>query len=551
MKKLFALLLALTMIFSLATTAFAADITISGSPENHTYTAYQILDGNISDDKLVDVEWGTGVNSATLLVALQAATFDMDSDSNTAAEAIFAQCTTAAGVAEILGERVTSDTQVMDQIADIIAKHTTTASGTFDADAMKITGLEDGYYLIKAADATSDDNDAVSDFLVELTDSELVITYKGQPTTSEKKVKDTNDSITVVSTDWTTGTQDWQDSADYDIGDYVPFLLVANLPDAATYNDYETYKLTFHDKLDAGFTFAPTTVKVFVGTVNTDGSYNYDNTKPVAEANYKVTTNCKDGCSLGVEIANTKTIAAAGQSIFVTFEARLNAQAVHGKMGNLNKSWVTYSNNPNGEGEGKTPEDTVVVFTYQVDVNKYYVDNENNQKPLAGATFTLYKFILDAAGSDTLRVSDTNTLTGNWVAQDVVKTVEGDEFNFPGLDDGYYKLEETEAPEGYNKVDDMYFTIDATHELTFATFDPDKILTNLAGGKVDDGTLNTITFTPKLDDGSLSSGVENKSGTTLPETGGMGTTLFYVIGGIMVAAAAILLVTKKRMSVEG
>lgn len=209
----------------------------------------------------------------------------MDGDSSTAKEKIFASCTTAEGVAAVLGEKVADSSAVMDEIAEIIASHLTTrTSGTFDATASKITGLDAGYYLIVPADGTTGeeaDNDAVSDLLIELTDDELVITYKGQPATSEKKVKDTNDSVTIVPTDFATNTQNWQDSADYDIGDTVPFLLVANLPSASTYDDYDTYKVTFHDNMDAGFTIQQTTVQVFAGSVDSNGNYVYDNTKPI------------------------------------------------------------------------------------------------------------------------------------------------------------------------------------------------------------------------------------------------------------------------------
>ena len=124
----------------------------------------------------------------------------------------------------------------------------------------------------------------------------------------------------------------------------------------------------------------------------------------------------------------------------------------------------------------------------------------------------------------------------------MVKNDEGTTFTFTGLDDGDYRLTETETPAGYNTIEDIYFTITAEHDV----LSDNPALTSLSGN----ATTGEITFTSNTAEGSLSANVINNAGATLPETGGMGTTVFYVVGAALVVTAVVLLVTKKRMSGE-
>lgn len=193
--------------------------------------------------------------------------------------------------------------------------------------------------------------------------------------------------------------------------------------------------------------------------------------------------------------------------------------------------------NHSGEGNnetGKTPEDTVIVFTYQTIFNK--VDENGN--PLKGAEFTLEKYNGE-----------------NWEAITVVKNTEGTTFTFKGLDDGRYRLTETTTPAGYNSIDPIYFVIKATHDeeakepkLTTMTV----VRTDEDGKElIDEETKVPINLgTVILENGSVTAAIENRKGSTLPSTGGMGTTLFYIIGGVLVVGAAVLLIVKRRMSVE-
>lgn len=146
---------------------------------------------------------------------------------------------------------------------------------------------------------------------------------------------------------------------------------------------------------------------------------------------------------------------------------------------------------------------------------------------LTGAEFTLEKY---------------NKATDKWETITVVKNDDGTTFTFSGLDDGNYRLTETTTPDGYNTIAPIEFTITAEHDV----LSDSPTLTSLSG----DVTTGEITFAANATDGSLSADVINNAGATLPETGGMGTTIFCVLGGVLMLGAVVLLVTKKRMNAE-
>ena len=222
-----------------------------------------------------------------------------------------------------------------------------------------------------------------------------------------------------------------------------------------------------------------------------------------------------------------KTISAVNKSshIVVTYNATLNDTAVLGKEGNVNEAKLEFSNNPNGTGHGETPLDSVIVFTYKVVVNKHA--NAANGPALAGAEFTLSKKLKDGTTKDIA----------------VVKNTDGTTFTFSGLDDGDYVLTETKTPEGYNTIAPIKFTVNADHTIAWEGIERTDILTSLTGSTA----TGELTFTADDVKAALSTDVVNKAGATLPSTGGMGTTLFYVVGGGLMVAAIVLLVTKKRM----
>lgn len=480
-KKLASFLLVLVMVFALATTAFAANTTITApAGSTRTYDVYQIFTGDLAGGVLSNVKWGKNGTGAV-------------------GKAVPQETLDALAAVNSL-----SDTEKLAEISKYV-NLTSEKFGTV-SDGSPLNAPT-GYYLIKDNGPVLD-GEAYSLYVVQVV-GPTTISPKVGTTTSEKKVKDTNDSTA-------NSTTDWQDSADYDIGDDVPFQLKATI--AQDYANYKVYKLTFHDKESAGLTFKPETVVVKIDGTTVDSS------------KYKVVTTGDTGDTFEVRFADLKTTTAgAGSVITVEYSATLNDQAVLGSTGNPNTMHVTYSNNPNddqGGENGKTPDDTVTVFTYKVVANKVtknpaYVEggSEPEYISLKGAGFTLYK----------------KNASGKYVA--VGSEVKGDEmttFEWKGLDDGDYKISETTTPSCYNTIADIEFTITAVHDVTSVK----PTLISLTGGNK---------FTGEVSTGAVSADIENNTGSTLPETGGMGTTIFYVVGSILVLGAVVLLVTKKRM----
>ncbi|WP_045798384.1 isopeptide-forming domain-containing fimbrial protein [Streptococcus equinus] len=487
MKK-FKLLLAAfvaTLFAFVGGNAFAYTITIDHVADGHTYEAYQIFGGDLASDgkTLSNIKWGSGVTPFT---------FKEKSEASAIAKAIEGQDFDSADAKEF---------------SKVAGANLTTPAATSELSAngtAVLTVSAPGYYLVKDKDGTQDGNDAAyTRFMMEVV-GDVTAQVKNDKPTVQKKVKETNDS--------TGTTTDWQDAADYDINDTVPFQLKATLP--VHIGDYDHYYVEFTDTLSAGLTFNNITL------VKADG-------KTLSEGEYQVTTTeNQDGTTtLSVVITDVKAVNKKinkDDLVIVEYNATLNDKAVLGSAGNPNSVELTYSNNPNDTGDGKskpastgkTPKDTVKVFTYQTIINK--VDQDGNK--LKGADFTLYK-----DGKEFKPVTANEATT----------------FTFKGLDAGKYVLKETKTPDGYNTIEPIEFTIDADYDKEAA----DPQLTKLSG----DVTSGVAKFDANEADGSLKADIVNRKGSLLPSTGGMGTTILYVIGSILVLVAAVLLITKKRM----
>ena len=367
-----------------------------------------------------------------------------------------------------------------------------------------------GYYLIKDKDNTVGGNDANTLYITKVVD-DVTISPKSDVPSFQKKVKDTND---------TTGdTSNWQDSADYDIGDEVPFQLKATLPN--NYSNYKTYYLAFHDVEEQDLSFNKDSVKVAI-----DGQQ--------VTSGYEVKTSTTDKCTFEVVFKDLKSTAAKDSSVItVEYTSTLTESATLGKDGNLNQAKLQFSNNPNSEQEGEnsptgeTPWDNVIVFTYKVTVNKV---NENGEA-LKGAAFKLEKSYKDSS----------TKLVKEFTVDDDLSS-----FTFSGLDDGTYTLTETATPAGYNSIKPVTFTVTAEHKIVWGNTDQrTDILTSVNGNKAS----GEIDFTFATDGNKdLSTDIVNVKGSNLPETGGMGTTILYAAGAaiVLVAAFGIAFAVRRR-----
>ncbi|NHM16332.1 isopeptide-forming domain-containing fimbrial protein [Eggerthellaceae bacterium zg-887] len=528
-RKLLAVICSVVMAMTMCVgVAFAEGesktLTVNGS-EGYTFSAYQIFKGDASSkatgtettapgnpNVLANIEWPD--ESGTMQTAVEAAweAAGLNGDSSLAqppsSNATAGDWATAIGQLQTNSEQAKAfAAQLVKHIEDNNLSTSYTATIADNGTSAQMT-MPQGYYLVVTKAPNDLETTPQAEGMLALVgDTSIVAKVTDEPT-FEKKVKDINDS-----TD--TDRSGWQDGADWDIGDKVPFKLSATLP--SNYDRYSTYSLNFKDTLSSGLTLQFDTVKVFYqnGTdapVEITGQFN----KPLAN---------QAGGSFEVGIENLKSISGItnGTVVYVEYSAELNTNATTASTGNKNEASLEFSNNPDdATSVGETPTDTVVVFTFKTTVNK--VDQNNDA--LTGAAFKLEKQLEDASWQI---VKEFHVDASNPASS----------FEFKGLDDGTYRLTETVTPEGYNTIEPVTFEIESTH--TETSKNGEIILTDVKGT----GT-NGLTFTPDVANGSLTTQVQNNSGSVLPSTGGIGTTIFYVVGACLVVIAGVALVAKRR-----
>ena len=569
-RKLTAVLLSLVMLLALAVPASAAvnySITIQNNKEGHTYEAYQIFAGTVSSDDptagnvqgpmLGDITWGSGVDEAhhaELLAALKAdATIGVLEGMRDAADA-------AAVAAALDGATAEIAAAFADVVSDYLAAAPTGQTNTMTDGTYIIQGLPAGYYLVKDKDGSlQDEADTATEYIVQVLGNVTMEPKDSDIPTLEKKVAEQGKGDEgKYDLDGGYGMH-YNDVADWNIGDRVPFKLIGSIPDM---DAYDTYQYIFHDTISAGLRLDMASFDVYVAQEK--------NQDPVAlgwaeipAANYELTETA-DVFTLAID--NLKNFPYVNEEerkyILVFYDAVLNENAEIGLPGNENSAYLEFSNNPNGDGTGRTEDDKVIVFTYELDGTK--VDGEDETTKLEGAQFVL----LNGAKTEAARVVD-GKVTGwvkvhseaaagdvkmpetyeEWVErygdQNVILTSdENGLFNIAGLDDGTYHLLEIKAPNGYNLLEDpVELVISAT---TANGQNWNGIAADALTGltiAVDNGAAQN----GGLETGIVNVTVRNNQGATLPETGGMGTTLFYIIGVLLVVGAGVLLVVRIRM----
>ena len=543
--KIFSLVMALLIVvLSLSVMALAADsytITIKGdnSTANHTFEAYQIFAGDLHDptpdrevaiqDKVLsNIVWGSGVNQE-LSVGGKTLTETFDGK-------------TAAQVAEDL-KGIADARAFAEKIAPFLSSHTD-STGKNGAGDYTITGLAAGYYLVKDQDnSLTGENDFYTAYMMKVVGN-VQATPKGEKPALKKQIKNNN-----------TGMWSETGNAAFQLGDTVSFRMVVTVPDTSRYTDGYVYKI--YDTMTEGLTSNVKTVEDFSIEIKNDPNNKLDS-KYCSLVASKITVDGKQVDHFELSIDIKQAIAdgkiEAGNDLCVNYTAVLNAKAdfyIIGKGKNTNTAYLEYSNNPNGVGTGKTPESSVHAWTFAMIVSK--IDG-TTKAPLTGAKFVLSRradlkvsdMQCDENGNPTVKTDLLPMYTGDSsrapyelataekveAGTDITYTAElGEGVVFAGFGEFTYYLYETKAPGGYNLLSEPVAVTFHCSDTMDAMSDPAYITIN--------DSANQIT--------SMMFDIENKSGATLPETGGIGTTLFYVIGGLLVVGAGVLLVTKKRM----
>ena len=530
-KKLLAALLAVAMVCAMAVPAFAYNSGETKEDLNtkHEYDAFQIFTGdvtgnNIDDFKISNANWGESITKPNEFLA------QLTEDLTIGGK--FNNPTTAQDVLAVISQWGDSDDNSI-AFARVVCSYLYP-----DADAKPepvargghtggIKVPKPGYYLIVDTSSFNKDDfyHAYNSFLLKVTKAEYVfnINYKVVKPTVEKEVHD-NDNNDIGS------TGGWGSSADHAINEPFQFRLIAKLPasenNGRAYDYYKKYTVCFNDTLSDGITFDKLDK---VEIANVDGS----TPQEITNTHYKLD---KDGLpsSFKLRIDDVKTCASGlnlnnGATITVTYTAHLNETAYVNTAGgdtkNKNSVFLQYSNNPRIDTSlDKTTTSDVCVYTYQLNNTKHQ-DSENGPV-LEGAGFRLY------SGKDCTKEQEIklkkNTTDGTYSpyfgtdAGDEMISGQDGQFNVKGLDAGTYYLRETKTPDDYSACPDTTIVISATHDVYHVSLSGDSNLNNKIINK-------------------------KAGGITLPSTGGIGTTIFYVVGGGLMVAAIVLLVTKKRM----
>jgi len=525
-KKLLAALLAVAMVCAMAIPAFAFESweTEEDLNKNHDYIAFQIFKGVISKDNptLSGVDWGQHIPDDEDFLA------ELKRDLTIGGE--FENATTPQDVLAVISKWHDSDN---DSIAFarfvchyLYSKGDPKSSIVGGGGAIKIP--EPGYYLIvdNIDFSNGDYYHAYNSFLL-VNDTHqgeynVIINHKVVKPTVEKKVYDNFDNQDGTS------TGDFGSSADHAINEKFQFQLIAKLPagrdEGRAYDYYKEYAVLFNDTLSEGITYD----KLDSVVINSNG-HTYDITNDTSK--YTITESQN---SFVVKIPDVKTCAEGldlndGATITVTYTAHLNENATVNTASsdtkNNNSVYLQYSNNPRiNTSVGQTPESKVCVYTYQLN-NTKLAETENGT-PLPGAVFQLYsdkdctqEVKLYKVGNIYYPIKDATDKN-----KDAVQMISGQDgqFNVKGLDAGTYYLKEITPPSGYSACADKEIVISATHDVNHVSLSGESNLNNKIINK-------------------------KAGGITLPSTGGIGTTIFYVVGGGLMVAAIVLLVTKKRM----
>ena len=524
MKKVLSVLIAIALVAVMALPAFAYTITItpdSSDTATHIYEAYQIFTGDLSTETdqttgavtktLANIQWGTGIDSTKSKAAL--VTF-----LNTKANLSGADALTVASPAKDFAkamEKLTTDAD-KEALAEEIEKllSTTHTDAVKDGNVYKISTDTAGYYLIKDKDGSLENAEfgAYTKYILQVV-SDVDVTEKASVPGVDKQVVDTDGIAGEV--------------ASYGLYKDIPFILTANIPADVALQDYDKYYVEFADTFTTGLTFK----QIDSVVIAMDGW-----SKTLTANDYVLDTDTQS-FSLKIEdilpLFGTQSYADKDITVTVNYTGFLNEDAICynddavGEIANRNDVELVYSNNPNTDkdGKGKTNKDYVFVFTYEVDNTKY--ENEiNNANVMEGAGFTVF----DSNNTpitlfwDATKGAYRPAKTGETGVTEIFSQANG-KFNIIGLDEGTYTLKETTTPAGFNTCDDITIVIDA--DIT------------------EDASGTTATLDMERSQ-NLVNEIINHEGSVLPSTGGIGTTILYIVGAVLVIVAGVVLIARRK-----
>lgn len=522
-KKLLAALLAVAMVCAMAIPAFAYN-TEENLNGTHGYSAFQIFKGVISKDNMTlsNVEWGRNIpHYEDFLAKLK---------EDPTLGNLFNEADDVQDVLAVISQWSESDNNSIAFARFVCSYLYPDANANPKPVYTDHTGgfniQEPGYYLI--VDTTyfnpGDFYHAYNSFFllnVPQAPYVVLVNHKVVKPYVEKEVYDNQDG---------TNEAGFGSSADHAVNEEFQFKLTATLPASPdrAYDYYKEYAVLFNDTLSNGITYDRLDSVVIKSNgipydiTNDSSMYEVDDSRLESDHYFVVGIPDVKACGAGLNLND-------GATITVTYTAHLNDNAAvnstSGSTENKNKVQLQYSNNPrNSAYWGFTPESEVRVYTYQLNNTKYR-DDDTQGNELGGAGFKLYS---DADCKNEVKLYQKDNFyfpikdaTDKDAVEMMISGQDG-QFNVKGLDAGTYYLKETNPPAGYSACADKKIVISATHT---------EYNVNLSG----ESNLNNKIINKKA------------GGITLPSTGGIGTTIFYVVGGGLMVAAIVLLVTKKRM----
>jgi fimbrial isopeptide formation D2 family protein/LPXTG-motif cell wall-anchored protein len=587
-----------------SSTTTTGTLNIQSKESGREYNVYQIFTGDVSGKTLTNIEWGSAIKGANydytsdLITALQAdatigAQFKELGDNPTAA--------TIAGRME--NEFFTKNAENADALASVVgsvidakgspkAAESPTATGTEDSYNYSITGLKPGYYMV--------DENVLTGKNAKETYTRWIMAIAGVQNITSKtstRPKLEKDIISRTTTAGDTLEPDHKRYTDAAIGETLTFKLTSNVPQMAGYRHYQ---YVIHDKMSTGLTFENGSVEVKVNDVVVDST------------KYTVEFKNQELKIVFIEfLDNFKDL--AGKDLTVTYKATLNDNAYSTAVRENNQAYLVYSNDPTATRTtdpddpdnpdedtpkdyvpvtGETPKQEVYAYATSLKVHK----KDESGFALSGAEFTLTGKVKTGSGDEEKEVSVISNVridkqvtydesasgtfyklaTGTYTTVapladgstdkyyesttkkyvrnvtetkvleskkgDIVGTVdEGGWITFAGLAEGEYTLTETKKPDAsYNDLEPIEF------EITMNGNPDDGITWGITRAT----KTNLVTLGESSDKQYLTAEVTNTKGSQLPETGGMGTTIFYVLGSILVLGAAVLLVTRRRVRTE-